>query len=185
MKEKTDSTMTIEQIDREIERLNREVKDVRGRQTEVYTRIVGYYRSVKNWNRGKREEYNHRRTFELPGEYAEKAQLAGTKDEIRRRIDGDQKQSGETLDLNNIASYQYFFRTTCPNCPPVRTYLAELGFPGSEINVDMDEGFELAGELAVCATPTVIFRDSAGNEVLRSANLQELLRAFNKERAAG
>ena len=31
--------------------------------TEIYTRIVGYYRSLANWNAGKREEYNHRVTF--------------------------------------------------------------------------------------------------------------------------
>jgi hypothetical protein len=39
---------------------------VQGTQTEVYTRIVGYYRSVKNWNLGKKEEYKHRVTFNFP-----------------------------------------------------------------------------------------------------------------------
>ena len=34
-----------------------------GKETEVYARIVGYYRPVKNWNRGKAEEYQHRRLF--------------------------------------------------------------------------------------------------------------------------
>lgn len=34
-----------------------------GEETEVYTRIVGYYRPVKNWNRGKKSEYNERKTF--------------------------------------------------------------------------------------------------------------------------
>lgn len=28
--------------------------------TEVYSRIVGYYRPVQNWNRGKREEFSQR-----------------------------------------------------------------------------------------------------------------------------
>ncbi|MBN2880956.1 ribonucleoside triphosphate reductase [Candidatus Woesearchaeota archaeon] len=32
--------------------------------TEVYSRIVGYYRPVGNWNKGKREEYNHRVHFD-------------------------------------------------------------------------------------------------------------------------
>ncbi len=31
--------------------------------TEVFSRIVGYYRPVSNWNKGKREEYNHRIEF--------------------------------------------------------------------------------------------------------------------------
>lgn len=34
-----------------------------GKETEVYARIVGYYRPVKNWNRGKIEEYRARRLF--------------------------------------------------------------------------------------------------------------------------
>ncbi|MBD3244218.1 MAG: ribonucleoside triphosphate reductase [Chitinivibrionales bacterium] len=34
-----------------------------GEETEVYSRIVGYYRPVQNWNLGKRSEYNERKTF--------------------------------------------------------------------------------------------------------------------------
>jgi ribonucleoside-triphosphate reductase len=34
-----------------------------GQETEVYSRIVGYYRPVKNWNDGKRAEYGDRKEF--------------------------------------------------------------------------------------------------------------------------
>ncbi len=34
-----------------------------GEETEVYTRIVGYYRPVKNWNHGKKSEYSERVTY--------------------------------------------------------------------------------------------------------------------------
>ena len=34
-----------------------------GAETEVYTRIVGYFRPVKNWNAGKAEEYKQRVEF--------------------------------------------------------------------------------------------------------------------------
>jgi anaerobic ribonucleoside-triphosphate reductase len=34
-----------------------------GKETEVYARIVGYYRAIKNWNAGKQEEKKHRRDF--------------------------------------------------------------------------------------------------------------------------
>ena len=36
-----------------------------GEATEVYSRIVGYYRSVKNWNAGKKAEYHERKVFDL------------------------------------------------------------------------------------------------------------------------
>ncbi len=32
-------------------------------ETEVYSRIVGYYRPVQNWNNGKKSEFNLRKTF--------------------------------------------------------------------------------------------------------------------------
>jgi anaerobic ribonucleoside-triphosphate reductase len=35
-----------------------------GRQTEVYSRIVGYFRSVRLWNKGKRQEFKERQVFE-------------------------------------------------------------------------------------------------------------------------
>ncbi len=34
-----------------------------GKQCEVYSRIVGYYRPVQNWNAGKREEFKDRLEF--------------------------------------------------------------------------------------------------------------------------
>ncbi len=34
-----------------------------GRQTEVYSRIVGYFRSVRLWNKGKKQEFEDRRLF--------------------------------------------------------------------------------------------------------------------------
>lgn len=37
-----------------------------GQETEVYTRIVGYYRPVKQWNLGKKSEYVDRTKFSLP-----------------------------------------------------------------------------------------------------------------------
>lgn len=36
-----------------------------GAETEVYSRITGYYRPVKNWNDGKQEEYKERREYSL------------------------------------------------------------------------------------------------------------------------
>ena len=54
---------SVEEIDAEIAQVKKELEDVRGTPAEVYTRIVGYYRSVKNWNAGKREEYGERKVF--------------------------------------------------------------------------------------------------------------------------
>ena len=44
---------TLEQIEKEIADVKKELENVHGTETEVYARIVGYYRAIKNWNKGK------------------------------------------------------------------------------------------------------------------------------------
>ena len=56
---------TIEAIEKEIAETKAELEDVHGTETEVYARIVGYYRAVKNWNKGKKDEFSHRKLFTL------------------------------------------------------------------------------------------------------------------------
>jgi hypothetical protein len=34
--------------------------------TEVYSRVVGYFRPVQNWNAGKKEEFKDRKPFLTP-----------------------------------------------------------------------------------------------------------------------
>ena len=59
---------TLEQVNKDIERVKSALANVKGSETEVYARIVGYYRSVRNWNKGKREEFGHRVMFEAEAE---------------------------------------------------------------------------------------------------------------------
>lgn len=63
-KQEFDMSRTLEEIDAEIASTKKELNDVHGTETEVYSRIVGYYRNVKNFNAGKAEEYKHRVMFD-------------------------------------------------------------------------------------------------------------------------
>ena len=38
-----------------------------GEKTEVYSRVTGYFRPVSNWNKGKKEEFKDRKTFDVTG----------------------------------------------------------------------------------------------------------------------
>ena len=44
---------SLEEIEKEIAEVQSELSNVQGTETEVYARIVGYYRAVRNWNKGK------------------------------------------------------------------------------------------------------------------------------------
>lgn len=35
-----------------------------GQRTEVYSRVCGYFRPVSNWNKGKKEEFKDRKTYD-------------------------------------------------------------------------------------------------------------------------
>jgi hypothetical protein len=56
---------TIEEINKDLLEAREELAQAQGGPTEVYSRIVGYYRSVRNWNKGKKEEYHERKLFEV------------------------------------------------------------------------------------------------------------------------
>jgi len=53
--------MGIKEVYAKIEALKN--KEVNGTECEVYSRIVGYYRPVKQWNRGKKAEREERKDF--------------------------------------------------------------------------------------------------------------------------
>ncbi len=151
----------IETVDREIEELKKELLAVEGTPTEVYTRIVGYYRSVRNWNRGKKEEYHLRRLFTVPN---------WEEDRSSRQFEA--------------ASYRFFFKTTCPNCPPVKAALAGIDIPGTAVNVDTPEGMAEAERLDIVSAPTVIFFDSTGRERGRAYSADSLRALISKTPAA-
>lgn len=35
-----------------------------GQKTEIYSRVVGYFRPVAEWNKGKKEEFKDRKTYD-------------------------------------------------------------------------------------------------------------------------
>jgi anaerobic ribonucleoside-triphosphate reductase len=48
----------------EVNKMEKSTKNGKcNKETEVYSRVVGYFRPIKNWNDGKREEFANRVTF--------------------------------------------------------------------------------------------------------------------------
>ena len=43
--------------------LNQKAKTACGNKTEVYSRVVGFFRPIANWNNGKKEEFNDRKEY--------------------------------------------------------------------------------------------------------------------------
>ncbi len=174
-----------QEIENRISELKNALTQVEGTQTEVYTRIVGYYRSLKNWNRGKREEYDHRVTFEpesagTPGAHSHRSLTA---DPDTAQAPAAEAFAAAAIAAASIAtpvapaavrSYAYFFRESCPNCPPVRTYVENLSLNGEMVDVDTGEGMEQAVQHQILSTPTVILMDENGAPVAQAGSVAQL-----------
>jgi len=157
----------VHEIDREIECLKKELETLEGTATEVYTRIVGYYRSVRNWNKGKREEYNYRVPFALPREDRSRPMEA----QVQKELFGSENREAEPAEA---VRYLYFFRENCPNCPPVAAALEETSFEGEAVDVDTPQGMDEAVRRGILSSPTVVFLNSRDEEILRTGSAREI-----------
>ena len=129
-----------------------------GSQTEIYTRIVGYYRSLKNWNRGKREEYRHRVTFDARDRVTDATggSAMGPAPHV-----SDAAATADHVPAP-VPAVTYFYRPSCPGCPPVRDYLDRRGIEYTPVDVDTEDGMRRAIGMQVLSTPTVIVEPPDG-----------------------
>jgi hypothetical protein len=161
-------------IEARIVELEGELAKAEGTPTEVYSRIVGYYRSVRNWNAGKREEYDQRLAFGLPhggGQApAEEDPSPASASEGSARP-AALAAPGEPGLRDGVL---VFTRDRCPQCPPVANYVLSSGMRAVFVDVDGDEGLSLARDFGIMATPTILGLDAEGRESFRAFDVKGL-----------
>ncbi len=172
---------TLAAVEAEIAQTKEALANVKGSETEVYARIVGYYRSVRNWNKGKRDEYNHRKQFVYTDSYAVTEADSGCSCANEVPVIS---AIPAALASDAPASYEFYARKTCPNCPPVKDYMAHCAVAGTVIDVDTSDGLAKAAEKGVFSAPTVILYGSDGTEIARAHNTAELAAVFEPVAAA-
>ncbi|MDR0376666.1 MAG: hypothetical protein LBH70_02625 [Spirochaetaceae bacterium] len=148
----------LEDIENDLNAARAALSRAEGTPAEVYSRIVGYYRSVRNWNKGKREEYGERKSFRLPAEEELPAKPAG-------------KAAGEEPSRAPVLSAEgrllLFVRPACPACPGAKDAANRLGIPVDTVNADTEAGMAEAVRRRVFSTPTAILLAGNGVEVGR------------------
>ena len=102
-----------------------------GKETEVYSRITGYYRPLRNWNDGKAQEYKERREYCI--EPAVKA--------------AETEEPEEAL---------LFSTVTCPNCRMAEELLKRSGIHYQKIVVKDEKSAALAQQYQVQSVPVFI-----------------------------
>ena len=128
-----------------------------GKDTEVWSRITGYYRPVQNWNDGKVQEFKDRKEYNIGHSHF----TGGIHRHEAGCCCGDTVAHGmqpeEVGAVSAVRTAQLFTRTTCPNCRVAEKLLDKAGFAYE--NLTAEEHPELCREYGIQGAPTLVLSD--------------------------
>ena len=155
-----------------------------GKATEVYSRITGYYRPVRNWNDGKSSEFENRKTYEPEELFSVNRNLLEEAGVEMPRV-GTQTLGRanrvESPASNSDAEKLILVTTkTCPNCQAAKNYLNQAGIEYDVILADEADGAEIAVQYNISAAPTLIVQ--SGEEAELYSNVSNI-RAYIGKRS--
>lgn len=139
-----------------------------GKEAEVYSRITGYYRPVKNWNAGKVQEFKQRKTYEV-----------NDSSEPHAHEEHCACCEHETKAAPKAEEIMLFTSPTCPNCKIAKMLLdkADIAYQ----NIDALSHKDLALAYGVKQAPTLIAPSEEGFRVYENAsNIKEFIASAKK-----
>ena len=140
-----------------------------GANTEVYSRITGYYRPVQNWNVGKSQEFKERKLYNI-----ETSRLPG---ERQKHDFASEIENSSESEISPVDKKIMLFATkTCPNCKIAVKLLDKAGIKYEKLYVEDDP--DLAKELGLRQAPTLIVNTDNGYEkIVNVSNIKKYLGA--------
>ena len=130
-----------------------------GEEAEVYSRITGYYRPVKNWNDGKTQEFRERKVYDITNSHMRPRTQAAAREAAKASVD-----DRETKTL-------LFTTKTCPNCRVAANAL-EKAHIAYEL-VDAEANMELAEKYGVMQAPTlIVVKDGQVTKLANASNIK-------------
>ena len=127
-----------------------------GKDTEVWSRITGYYRPVQNWNDGKVQEFKDRKEYNIGHSHF----TGGIHRHEACCGDGTVAHGMQPEEVGTVSAAhtaQLFTRTTCPNCRVAEKMLDKAGFAYE--NLTAEEHPELCREYGIKGAPTLVLSD--------------------------
>ena len=139
-----------------------------GKEAEVYSRITGYYRPVKNWNAGKSQEFRARKTYVISSSEQPHAH--------EEHCACEEKHEEEAPKVTRL---MLFTSPTCPNCKMAKMLLDRSGIEYE--TVDAASNRELTESFHVQQAPTLIVPDGDSYDVYENAsNIKGFIEANRK-----
>jgi len=130
-----------------------------GKDAEVYSRITGYYRPVRNWNKGKEEEYKERKVYDF-----ETSTLSKSERSMKIEIEGlrvdDEKDK-----------LMLFTAPSCPNCKIAKRFLDGAGIEYEVIDATVEK--DLANKFGILTAPTLVsIKDGEASLYVNASNIK-------------
>ncbi|MBQ4338769.1 MAG: ribonucleoside triphosphate reductase [Clostridia bacterium] len=137
-----------------------------GEETEVYSRITGYYRPVKNWNDGKSQEYKERKVYDIATSVMKKSHAKELANECACGA------AGEATEL------LLFTTRTCPNCNIAKANLDRAGIAYKVILADEEP--ELCNKFNIMQAPTLV--EVIGDKFNVYANVSNIIKYIDSKK---
>ena len=128
-----------------------------GGDCEVYSRITGYYRPVRNWNDGKAQEYKERKLYDIKNSVLKKKKESAAYRAGAECTAPSESTAGSECEPEKI---MLFTTKTCPNCRIAVSMLEKSGV--DFVKVDAEENAEQTESFEVRQAPTLIVTNGGG-----------------------
>ncbi len=120
-----------------------------GAETEVYSRITGYYRPVKNFNDGKAQEFKDRKEYVVENSILKRKGAVNVPESVAAVKTGETEQ--EIL---------LFATRTCPNCKMAERFLDQAGIAYKKVIADEEPTMVEQFDIHQAPTLVVVSGDS-------------------------
>ncbi len=123
---------------------------------EVYSRITGYYRPVKNWNVGKAREYVERKTYDIKED-----SIIPNQKSCENTTSNESTSNQVNIDSSTTYEYLLFTTPTCTNCKMIKKMLEDAGIKYTL--VDATQNQDLVEKYNIDKAPTLIVVSNKDN----------------------
>ena len=140
-----------------------------GAETEVYSRITGYYRPVKNFNDGKAQEFKDRKEYVIERSILKRKGAVNVPESVGAVKSGAAEQ--EIL---------LFATRTCPNCKMAERFLSDAGIAYKKVIADEEPA--MVEFYDIHQAPTLVVPDGGSFErIVNVSNIRKFTETAVKQ----
>ncbi len=136
-----------------------------GSETEVYSRVTGYYRPVKNWNDGKSQEFKQRKVYDIS----------------RSNFKPHTQAEDCCCEAKSVGPDEIllFATKTCPNCRLAAGFLDKAGMAYKKVFAE--ENPELCEKFGIKQAPTlIVIKDGSVESIVNVSNIRKYINSVSE-----